>query len=411
MDARQAEDYLVDLELFGMRFGLERMERLTTALGRPQDRFASIHVVGTNGKTSTTRMIAAILERHGVRSGSYTSPHLRGFAERIEVAGRPVTDAQFAAAVTVARAAADELDGQAEPGEEVTQFEALTAAAFHELARRDVEVAVIEAGLGGRFDATNVIPSSVTVLTSIGLDHTRWLGPALEDIAAEKLDVLREGSTLVTAELPAAAEAVAERIVAERGALRLRARDDLGIELRAAGDWQRRNFALAACAVEAFLGGLDDAAVLSAGAGIEVPGRLQVVAQDPLVVFDGAHNPDAAEALAHSLGEVTGDRPVVAVIAILDDKDAIGILERLLPLCSRVIFTTCDGSRARPPATLRALAEKRSRLPAEIVVEPRAALDRAVRHAGRDGAVLATGSLHLIADLVREPGTSRASML
>ncbi len=179
MDARQAEAYLLDLELFGMRFGLERMERLMNALGRPQERFASIHVVGTNGKTSTTRMIAAILERHGVRAGGYTSPHLRDFAERIEVVGRPATDEQFAAAVTGVRKAAEELDRQAEPGEEVTQFEALTAAAFCEFARREVDVAVIEAGLGGRFDATNVIPSSVTVLTSIGLDHTRWLGPAL----------------------------------------------------------------------------------------------------------------------------------------------------------------------------------------------------------------------------------------
>lgn len=411
MDARQAEDYLLDLELFGMRFGLERMERLMSALGRPQDRFASIHVVGTNGKSSTARMLAAILERHGVRAGSYTSPHLRGFAERIEVAGRPATDEQFAAALSVVREAADELDRQAERGEEVTQFEALTAAAFWELAAREVDVAVIEAGLGGRFDATNVIPSAVTVLTSIGLDHTRWLGPALEDIAGEKLAVLQEGSTLVTGKLPAEAEEVAERVAAERGALRLRAAEDLGIELRAAGGWQRRNFAVAARAAEAFLGGLDDAALVSAAAEIEVPGRLQVVAGDPLVVFDGAHNPDAAEALAHSLREVTGDRPVVAVIAILDDKDAIGILERILPLCSAAIFTTCDGSRALPPATLLSLAEKRPQLKTEVVIEPRAALERAREWARPAGAVLATGSLHLIADLVREPGTSRASML
>ncbi len=200
-------------------------------------------------------------------------------------------------------------------------------------------------------------------------------------------------------------------MAADRGALRLRAAEDLGIELRAAGDWQRRNFAVAARAAESFLGRLDDAALLSAAAETEVPGRLQVVGQDPLVIFDGAHNPDAAEALARSLGEVTGERPVIAVIAILDDKDAIGILERILPLCCGAIFTTCDGSRALPPATLLALAEKRSRLKAEVVVDPRTALGRARELAGPDGAVLATGSLHLIADLVREPGTSRASVL
>ena len=198
MNPREAERYLLDLELFGMRFGLDRMYRLMTALGMPQRRFASIHVVGSNGKSSTTRMIAAILERHGLRTGTYTSPHLRSFAERIEVGGRAVTDADLAAAVSRAAHAAELVDRTAEPGDEVTQFEALTAAAYHELARRRVEVAVVEAGLGGRYDATNVIPSTVQVLTSVALEHTRWLGPTIRDIAEEKLAVVRDHGRLVT---------------------------------------------------------------------------------------------------------------------------------------------------------------------------------------------------------------------
>ena len=169
MTFRQAEEYLLGLELFGMRFGLDRMHKLMTVLGLPQRRFASIHVVGSNGKSSTVRFCAAILERHGLRTGSYTSPHLGSFRERIEVGEEPVSEADFAAAVQRAAHAAELVNRTQAPDDGVTQFEALTAAAYHELARRGVEAAVVEAGLGGRFDATNVIPSKVQVLTSVGL--------------------------------------------------------------------------------------------------------------------------------------------------------------------------------------------------------------------------------------------------
>ena len=177
MTFRQAEEYLLGLELFGMRFGLDRMHKLMTVLDLPQRRFESIHVVGTNGKSSTARFCAAILARHGLRTGSYTSPHLRSFRERIEVGESPVSEAAFAAAVERAAHAAALVDRTAAADDHVTQFEALTAAAYHELARQGVEVAVVEAGLGGRYDATSVIPSRVQVLTGIGLEHTRWLGP------------------------------------------------------------------------------------------------------------------------------------------------------------------------------------------------------------------------------------------
>src|SRR4051794_28344358 len=170
MNLRQAEDYLLGLELFGMRFGLDRMYKLMTVLGMPQRRFAPIHVVGTNGKSSTARMTAAILERHGLRTGIYPSPHLRGFPERIEIGGRPLSDAQFADAVERAAHAA-ELVNRTLPDDddEVTQFEALTAAAFHALATAGVEVAVIEAGHGGRPHRANSIPPHVPGLTNIRL--------------------------------------------------------------------------------------------------------------------------------------------------------------------------------------------------------------------------------------------------
>ncbi|MCW3011135.1 MAG: bifunctional folylpolyglutamate synthase/dihydrofolate synthase, partial [Solirubrobacterales bacterium] len=214
----EAEAYLLGLELFGMRFGLDRMRALLVALGAPQARFASVHVVGSNGKSSTTRMVAALLSAHGLRAGSYLSPHLVSFNERVRVAGHDVTPARFAASVAAAREAAAAVDGTLAPGDRVTQFEALTAAAFHELAHAEVDVAVVEAGLGGRWDATNVIPSKVQVLTNVGLEHTRWLGPTIAAIAAEKVDVVRPGGTLVIGPgLHPDALAVAERVVGERG--------------------------------------------------------------------------------------------------------------------------------------------------------------------------------------------------
>jgi dihydrofolate synthase / folylpolyglutamate synthase len=410
---RQAEEYLLSLELFGMRFGLDRMHRLMTVLGLPQRRFASIHVVGSNGKSSTARFAAAILEREGLRTGSYTSPHLRSFRERIEVGEEPVSEADFAAAVQRAAHAAELVNRTQEPDDRVSQFEALTAAAYHELGRRGVEVAVIEAGLGGRFDATNVIPSKVQVLTTVGLEHTRWLGPTLTDIAEEKLAVVRDHGTLVVGELEPQLLALARQTAAGHQGRLVEPSADVGVPLRAPGHFQRRNFALAAAAAEAFLGHpLDEDAVRRAGAETRIPGRLDVVGQRPLTVYDGAHNPAGVRALADSLDDVLGEhRPRVAVVGVLEDKDAAGMLDALLPHVDRAVFTRSSNPRSLPPATLATLAEKLGERPAETIVHPRAAVDRARALAGPGGAVLATGSIYLVADLVRESAGARASML
>jgi dihydrofolate synthase/folylpolyglutamate synthase len=414
MTFREAEEYLLSLELFGMRFGLDRMHRLMTVLGLPQRRFASIHVVGTNGKSSTVRFCAAILERHGLRTGSYTSPHLSSFRERIEVGERPVGEADFAAAVERAAQAAELVNRTQAADDAVTQFEALTAAAYHELARRGVEVAVIEAGLGGRFDATNVIPSKVQALTSVGLEHTRWLGPSVADIAREKLAVVRDHGTLVVGPLDPASAAVAERVSRERHARRVHADADAGVPLLAPGGFQRRNFAMAVAAAEAFVGEgeLSAEAVAAAGAHTVVPGRVEVVAHSPLTVYDGAHNPAGARALAEALDDVFGDRrPRVAVIGVLEDKDAAGMLRELLPQVDRVVYTRSRNPRSLSPGTLASLAEKLDGPPSEPVADPRAAVARARELAGPAGAVLATGSIYLVADLVRADPSMRASML
>jgi dihydrofolate synthase/folylpolyglutamate synthase len=416
MTGAQAERYLLSLELFGMRFGLDRMRRLMTALDHPERRFDSIHVVGTNGKSSTTRMIAEILSLHGRQTGAYLSPHLQSFAERIRVDGHDITEAQFGAAVGRARRAAALVDRSAEPDDEVTQFEALTAAAYSELARQQVQVAVIEAGLGGRYDATNVIPSSVTVLTGVGLEHTRWLGPTIADIATEKVDVLQPGSTLVLgADLDPDAVAVARRVATEREATIVEAGIDPGVAVGAPGAYQRRNFALARAAAEAYLGPLDLEAVRAAAAAVRVPGRLQQIDSAPLTLVDGAHNPDGTRALAESLPElVSGDHCVVAVVSILDDKDAAGMLAGLFGgavTIDAIVLTSSQNPRALPPGTLESLTRQLHGPPAEIVSDPSRAVTRARALAGPDGVVIVTGSIYLIAEMLAGGRRENASIL
>lgn len=403
-DLGGAEAHLLSLELFGMRFGLERMRRLLTALGSPQERLRAIHVVGTNGKSSTVRMAAAILEAHGVATGAYLSPHLTSFAERIRVGDADLEPAAFAAAVQRAAAGAAMVDRTLTGGERVTQFELLTAAAFSELARREVEAAVVEAGLGGRWDATNVLDAPVVVLTNVGLEHTRWLGPTVADIAREKLAVVHPGATLVLGEVPAEARAQA----AATGA-RLVGPEALSVELPG---YQRTNFAVAAAAARALLGERwDERRLTAAAARAQVPGRLQRVADAPLTVLDGAHNPSGMEALVGALPDAVGARDLVAVVSILDDKDAAGMLRALLPHCAAAVFCASRNPRALPPATLGSLAAQLSGPPAEVIADPRLALARARELAGPRGAVLVTGSIYLVADLVSGSHGRRASAL
>jgi dihydrofolate synthase/folylpolyglutamate synthase len=369
----QAEDHLLSLELFGMKFGLERMRRLLTALGSPQRVYRTIHVVGTNGKSSTVRMAAAILEAHGARTGAYLSPHLATFAERIRIGDADLEPDRFGAAVERAASAAAKVDRTLTGGEHVTQFELLTAAAFSELAERGVEVAVVEAGLGGRHDATNVLAAPVAVLTNVGLEHTRWLGPTLPDIAREKLAVVAAGATLQ--------------------------------------GFQRTNFAVARTAAAALHGELDDAAVLRAASAVTVPGRFEITGEAPLEIYDGAHNPSGIAALASALREVVGDRRLIAVLSVLDDKDAAGMLRELVEQCSGAVFTASQNPRALSPATLASLWGQLSGPPAEIVAQPHAAVRLARELAGEDGAVVATGSIYLVADLLAPPGQRRRSAL
>jgi dihydrofolate synthase/folylpolyglutamate synthase len=418
--ARDAERWLLSLELFGMRFGLDRMRRLMTALDSPNEAYRSIHVVGTNGKSSTVRMIAALLHHHGVRAGAYLSPHLVCFTERIRVGANDISEAQFAAAVGRARHATRLVDRTLAEDDRVTQFEALTAAAYAKLADADVDVAVVEAGLGGRWDATNVIGAEVAVLTNVGLEHTRWLGPTVRDIAREKLAVVSGGATLVLGpDLHPDADDEARQVAEQQSATIVRASAEppaaLRGELLARGAFQRRNFAVACAAAKAYLGYLDDQALRAAAASTVVPGRFEVVAGgdgQTEIVLDGAHNASGIAALAESLPGFLAGRPLVAVLSVLDDKDAAAMLAALLPLCAGAVFTTNANPRALSPATLSSLAgQVGAPAVARVESDPRRAVALAEQLAGRGGVVLATGSIYLVADLMRPDGAGRASTL
>jgi len=402
---READRYLASLEVFGMRFGLERMRRLMTALDSPQERFDSIHVVGSNGKSSTARMIAALLEGAGRRTGAYLSPHLVSWAERIEIGGRPVPDERFAQAVARAADAAAKVNRTLEAGDRVTQFEALTAAAYWELARAGAEVAVVEAGLGGRYDATSVIRSRVQVLTNVSLEHTRWLGPTERHIAEEKLAVVPSGGTLVAGPLGAEALAVAERVSAARGARLLLFGRDFAlrsdVRLGVRGAFQQENFAVAVAAAEAFAGPLEPSVIARAARSVAAPGRMEVAGHDPLTVLDGAHNPAGIAAMLPDLRALVGDRPLTAVVSVLDDKDAAGMLAALAACCERAVFTRSSNPSALPPAVLESLWRQAGGRGGEVVPDPVDALARARAAAGAGGAVIVTGSIYLLSDLAR----------
>ena len=391
-----------------MRFGLERIQRLVTALGMPQHRFASAHVVGTNGKSSVTEMIAALLEAHGLAAGAYLSPHDERWRERIRIRGAEIEPDAFGAAVERVAQAVEVVDRSLDPGEAVTQFEADTASAFVALAAARVEAAVIEAGLGGRLDATNVIPSKLTVLTSIGLEHTQFLGSTETEIAAEKLAVLRDHTTLVTGPLSPEVERLARRVAAERSARIVTVRELVdAVELASAAPYLRRNFAVALAAAEVMLGSLDLERVRGVAAELDLRGRMQVIAGDPPLVLDAAHNPAGAAALAEALPAIAAGRPVIGCLAVLADKDAAGLVGALAPALAAVVATEVPadvlasagrpGARALEAADLAEVARGAGLGTVEQAPDPATAIARARELADAQGGVLlVTGSHYLL---------------
>jgi dihydrofolate synthase / folylpolyglutamate synthase len=418
-------EYINGLERLGWKLGLERVTKLVEALGDPQKAYRTIHVVGTNGKSSTTRFISSLLEAQGLTVGAYVSPHLVSLAERQLVNSVPSTEEEFCELVARVKTAADAVEKRLPEGERLTQFEVLTAAALLHFKERGCDVAVIEAGLGGRLDATAVISSDVQVVTTIGLEHTELLGDTTSAILREKAAVIPEGGHVVAGTLDDDIKAELKEICAARGAdCRLLGDDGViladpraetfdifgiygcytDVKLSVLGSYQRANAAVAVGAVESFLGGeLDAHLVRAALASTKVPGRLEVISHQPLCIFDGSHNPCGMEETMRSLDQLLERRRLIAVVSILKDKESQKMMEALAPRCDIVFVTQSSSPRALGAEELAEILSELEDGPEVFVdADPRSAILSAYRLATSNQVVLVTGSLTLIADLTRE---------
>lgn len=421
---------------------LARIAALTDLLGSPQAAYPVIHITGTNGKSSTARMIESLLRSFGLRTGLFTSPHLSDPRERICLEGEPVEVERVLAmwdelapyvAVVDANSAAD-------GGVPLSYFEIMTALAFATFADAPVDVAIVEVGLGGAWDSTNVADGAVAVITPIGLDHREYLGDTIEGIAETKAGIIKAGSVAIIAEQqPQAAEEIVRRVVevdatiareglefgvAARGVavggqvltLRGLAAEYDDVFLPLFGEHQAHNAALALAATEAFLGGVGslDADLVRAGfADVRSPGRLEVVRRSPTVIVDAAHNPHGAQALATAIADSFDFTCLVGVVGVLADKDAAGLLAALEPCLDSVVVTQPASARALPADDLAAIAVDvfgEDRVVVEVSLPD--AVERAVELAEESGelggsGVLVTGSVVLVGqarDLLR--GTS-----
>jgi dihydrofolate synthase/folylpolyglutamate synthase len=412
---------------------LDRIREVLHLLGDPQDAAPVIQVAGTNGKTSTTRMIEALLREFGLRTGRFTSPHLHSVRERISFDGSPIEPERFVATYDDVAPYLDLVDARHDVP--LSFFEVLTAMGYAAFADAPVDVAVVEVGMGGAWDATNVADAKVAVVTPIAIDHVRFLGSTVEEIAAEKAGIIKPGSYGVIAQQPVAAAEVLLRRSVEVGAIVAREGMEFGVMSRTmavggqllvlrglAGEYdevflplmgghQAHNAVCALATVEAFLGGghaergrLDVDLVRAAFAGVTSPGRLEVVRRSPTVVLDAAHNPAGARATAEGIQESFGFTRLVGVFAAMADKDVRGMLEALEPVLAEVVVTESGSGRAMPADELAAVAVEVFG-PDRVEVTPRLdhAIDSAVTLAEEEGdlggaGVLVTGSIVTVAE-------------
>ncbi|CAB4673864.1 unannotated protein [freshwater metagenome] len=360
---------------------LERIAALADMLGSPQRSYPTIHIAGTNGKTTTARMVDALMSAMGLRTGRFTSPHLESVLERVSINGEPISAADFIYAYNDIAAYLDVIDEKFDTP--LSFFEVITAIAFVAFAEFPIDIGIIECGLGGEWDATNVVEASVSVITPIGFDHMNYLGNTLSEIAQTKAGIIKEGGSVVLArQEPEAAVELLKRVqevgatVAREGiefSLSSRALaiggqllaitigeytyDDIFLPLH--GKHQGANAATALAAVSAFFGGqeLDLEAVRIGFASVTSPGRCEVVFRNPTVILDAAHNPHGAKALAETLeNEFTFDE-IIGVFAAFADKDVVGILNELEPIINTLIVTQSGSPRAMATAQLREIAE------------------------------------------------------
>ena len=407
---------------------LERISALTDFLGSPQLTYPTIHIGGTNGKTTTSRMVDSLLFEMGLRTGRFTSPHLESYLERISINGQPINAAELIFSYNDISPYLDLIDSKFE--NPISFFEAITALAFAAFAEHPIDVGVIEVGMGGEWDATNVVQAGVSVITPIGLDHTEYLGNTITEIAQTKGGILKPGGFGIFAQqvpdaaielLRKAAEvgidvaregveySLASRAVAVGGQLISvsglnESFDDIFLPLH--GKHQAANAATALVAVEAFFGdtALDHDAVRAGFAAVTSPGRCEVVHRDPTILLDAAHNPHGAKALAETItNEFTFDE-VIGVVASFGDKDVRGILLELEPIMNEIIVTSNSSPRAMKLSDLEKLANEIFGKDRVTAIESlSAAIDQAIKDAKRplsddSVGVLITGSVFTVGE-------------
>ena len=329
---------------------LERVEAVLDVIGNPERTYRVVHVTGTNGKTSTARMVERLLAATGMRTGRFTSPHLATIRERISLDGEPISEEGFIAAWEDVAPYIEMVDEQslAKGGPRLSFFEVLTVMALAAFADHPVDVAVIEVGMGGTWDSTNVVASEVEVITPIGLDHTAWLGDTIEEIASNKAGIIKDGATLITSVQVPEAQAVIAAAAAEHGVVPLH------------GDYQASNAVLALAAAEAVFGGraLPAKIVEDGFASVTSPGRLEVVRSSPTVLVDAGHNPHGVTALMSAIDEAFPFQHLVAVYGAMADKDAEGVLAALEPAVDAVVIVPIDSPRAAEPEDLAVVARE-----------------------------------------------------
>ncbi len=415
------QKYLDDLDRLGIKLGMSRITKLLAALGNPQKKLKTIHIVGTNGKSSTARMVAAILGSQGLKAGAYLSPHLVSFTERFLINGKEISDSRFEKLILEVHNKAEEVNKRSRSSGPLTQFEILTAAAFYYFHQQKVDCAVIEAGLGGRYDATNVIDSKVQVLTNVELEHTDLLGKTIPAILKEKAAVIPDKGNVVLGAMSEEALKEALKICKARKAKTLVLGEDFyllkgrgdkfdvmadkgqyaDLELSLFGQYQRTNCAVAVQAAELFMRKeLDEKKMKRALPRITIPARLEIIMEKPLVILDGAHNPSGIAELIESLTPLVAGRRIIGVVSILKDKDASGMLAQLLDFCDILFVTENSNPRclsAQELSKLEVVGE--SHVQTFVARESQSALESAFKLASMRDVILVTGSLYLLADI------------
>jgi len=416
--------WMFNLERFGIKLGLDNMTEFSSRIGNPHHDFRSIHVAGTNGKGSVCAFTASILKEHGLKVGLYTSPHLVDFRERIKVNGRDIPERDVVRIGSDLRGEMQSMAAES-PEKQLTFFEFTTGLAFRYFGEQKVNIAVVEVGMGGRLDATNIIKPEVAAITRIGLEHTNYLGHTIQEIAREKAGIIKEGARVVTCERAAEALQVISSTSDKKHADLRRIGKDFDIsdvkqalagtafdyqgrkayqelKTRLLGSYQAENAAAAIAIVEYLVDIGMTASENEIRKGLRKtiwPGRVDIVSERPLVIFDGSHNPDGISKTVTCFNEL-GITPLTYVIACMDDKDARGIVRALTPTAAKMIVTRTKYKRALETNKLEEVVKDIFTGPAIVFEDSNAALDHGIENVGGKG-LCAIGSLYLVGEALQ----------